>query len=302
MKDAQDEGVIILPRMRRRARDGSWHPARRLLAAALALATFACASLRTDSAREELADAERAFAADCAARGIRASFIDHFAPDGLAFEPAPTRVRETWPARPAGVRLAWHPELVEVARAADLGYSTGPFELTDAARNRTVHGVFFSVWQRQADGQWKVWLDLGARTGAPADAAAWSRRPRVRDEPQAQDHATATAVSEADRELSGLDPERFARRLATDARRQQDDSPPLVGAAWTGRLADEGAHVDYTPSEARVSASGDFAASYGSVLVHGRDNATTRGHYVHVWLRDNGAWWLAAESLVMERS
>jgi ketosteroid isomerase-like protein len=302
MNEAPEERVIILPRMRNDAPDRT----RRLghAVCALALGMAACASLPRERPRNELADAVRAFAADCAARGITASFVAHFAPDGLVFEPVPTRVRETWPARPASPdpepRLTWHPELVDVSLAGDLGYSTGPFEIVDAARTRPpLHGAFFSVWQRQGDGQWKVWLDLGARTGTPVDAAAW-RRPRVRDDVQTAEHATATTVTTIDRALSDLDAEGFARRLALDARQQRNGAQPAIGDAWVRRFAEEGARYDYAPSEARVSASGDLAASYGRVTRRDRDGKQQSGHYVHVWVRDQGSWWLAAESLVYE--
>ncbi|HEY1327670.1 MAG TPA: nuclear transport factor 2 family protein [Casimicrobiaceae bacterium] len=302
MNDARRERVIILPRMRS-ATEGLSR-ARTNLAAALALAACACATIGPDPAREEVANAERAFAADCVARGITASFVAHFAPDGLVFEPAPVRVRETWPARASGadaqLRLAWHPELVYVSRAADLAYSTGPFELTRLSGDRPpAHGLFFSVWQRQGDGQWKVWLDLGARTGAPVDRSAWAALPRARTGAQPEERATATTVSELDVGLTNLDAAAFARRLAVDARRNESGSQPLIGAAWVARLAADDARVEYVPSEARVSASGDFAASYGRV-VRRAAGVTNAGHYVHVWLRDDGAWWLAVESLVYE--
>lgn len=277
---------------------------RRAIVLAAALLMFACASLGPAAGREELADAERAFAADSLARGIRASFIGHFAPDGLVFEPQPVRVRETWPTRPPAddartLRLAWHPELVEVARAGDLGYSTGPFELVDTGgRRATIHGVYFSVWQRQSDGQWKVWLDLGARTAAPVDDSAWSRRPRVPTNAQAAEHATATEVTELDRGLSGLDAAAFVWRLALDARRNENGAPPLIGAAWNAWLAQQRMVSEYTPREARVSASGDLAASYGTLVRRGPEGAPRPGYYVHVWLRNGGAWWLAVESIV----
>jgi len=271
----------------------------------LALGAVACASLPRESARNELADAERAFAADCAARGINASFVAHFAPDGLVFEPQPTRVVEVWPTRAQpsspSPSLTWRPELVEVSRAGDLGYSTGPFEVVDAARTRPVaHGAFFSVWQRQSDGQWRVWLDLGGRTGAAVDASSWSRRPRVRDVAQTVEHATATAVTELDHALSNADPAAFAGRLTIDARQYRPGDQPAIGDAWATRRAAEAARYEYAPSEARVSASGDLAASYGRVMQRDRDGAQHAGHYVHVWLRDDGAWWLAVESLVFE--
>jgi len=274
--------------------------------AAVALTVGGCASLSQQAARNELADAERAFAKDGVDLGVRAAFIAHFAPDGLVFEPAPVRVREVWPTRPAPaspptVRLEWRPEVVDVARAADLGISTGPYRIVDTTgREPPREGTFFSVWQRQSDGTWKVWLDMGARDTGSFDASAWRTPPRPREGVQESAAPTATTIRELDLALSGLEGPAFAQRLALDARRYRDGAPPAVGAAWEALLASTEATTRYEPSEARVSASGDLAASYGRMTQTRRDGAQGRGYYVHVWVRDGGAWWLAVENTVYE--
>ena len=298
----REELVIILRCMHtiRRVRA----PGLRTAALALLVGVAACASVATMSARESLAAAERAFARDGLDLGVRAAFIAHFAPDGLVFEPTPVRVREAWPARPApadprAMRLEWRPVLVDVARAGDLGISTGPFRLVDTTgRAPERHGAFFSVWQRQADGAWKVWLDMGAGSNAPIPDSAWGAPPRARTGTQDSDAPTASAVSERDRALSGVTGPDFVRQLAIDARRYRDGGPPLVGPAWQDALLAQAGGVDYVPSEARVSASGDLAASYGQITTRAIDGAATTGYYVHVWVRDAGAWWLAVESAV----
>jgi ketosteroid isomerase-like protein len=298
--------VIILPRMITRLAL-RYLFLRRAVALTGALMLGACATLSQDDARSELARAERAFARDSVDHGIRDAFIAHFAPDGLVFEPQPTRVREVWPARPAAappqtVQLDWSPRLVHVARAADLGLSTGPFRLVDTTgRQPPVEGAFLSVWQRQTDGAWKVWLDIGARnTGALTDAA-WHGAPAVPARAQETAAPTASAVSALDHELSGLDAAAFAARLAVDARHYRDGAPVLVGTAWGDTLSAARATATYEPSEARVSASGDLAASYGRVSENGAAAPPSSGYYVHVWVRDGGAWWLAAEAVVNAR-
>jgi ketosteroid isomerase-like protein len=267
----------------------------------IVLAMEGCASMSNGSARDALADAERAFAKDGIERGIRDSFIAHFAPDGVVFEPAPVRVRDVWPTRagpadPLALRLEWRPELVDVARAGDLGISTGPFRLVDTTgRAPPREGAFFSVWQRQGDGTWKVWLDMGAGNTGPFDASQWRSAPRARTGPQDLATATATTIAELDRSLSGVSETAFVQRLAHDARRYRDGEPIAVGSAW------EASRASYEPSEARVSASGDLAASYGRITGTRRDGSASRGQYVHVWVRDGGAWWLGVETAVFER-
>ena len=122
--------------------------------------------------------------------------------------------------------------------------------------------------------------------------------PRPRAGPQQPASPTASAITELDAALSRVSPADFAAHLALDARRYADGGPPLVGSAWESRLASAGSAGEYTASEARVSASGDFAASYGRIVGQARDGAATSGYYVHVWVRDGGAWWLAVESVV----
>jgi len=296
--------VIILPRMCITARTRAF--GRRAAAFALAGALAACASMSSMDPRESLAAAERTFAQDGLDLGVRAAFIAHFAPDGLVFEPAPVRVRDVWPQRPAAadpraLRLEWRPALLDVARAGDLGLSTGPFHLVDATgRSPERFGAFFSVWQKQGDGTWKVWLDMGAGSTAPVGDSAWGAPPRPRAGPQDVEAPTATAVSESDRALSGLTGTQLAGRLALEARRYRDGGPPLVGHAWEDALQADGGTAEYVPSEARVSASGDLAASYGRItLKRAPEGAGIPGYYVHVWVRDAGAWWLAAESVVV---
>jgi ketosteroid isomerase-like protein len=275
------------------------------IAFGVVLALCGCTTLDMQPSRDDLASAERAFARDGLERGIRASFIEHFAPDGLVFEPEPVRVRETWPTRPApanplALRLEWQPALVDVGRAGDLGYSTGPFRLTDTTGQWPAsQGAFFSVWQRQADGRWKVWLDIGGRTPTPLDDAAFAPRPRARAGPQPAMHATASTLTDLDRALSRVDAATFGQRLAIDARRHEEGIAPLVGDAWVRALA-RTTHA-YEPSEARVSASGDLAASYGRITRNAAHGSSRTGYYCHVWLRDGASWWLAIEAVVFER-
>src|SRR5690349_10240975 len=81
-----------------------------------------------------LIDAELAFARMGVERGIREAFLANFADDGIVFEPAPIRLRETWSARPPPgdpleQKLERKPAQAGVARSHDFGYTTGPYTL-----------------------------------------------------------------------------------------------------------------------------------------------------------------------------
>jgi ketosteroid isomerase-like protein len=61
-----------------------------------------------------------------------------------------------------GPRLRWQPELAEMARSADLGYTIGRWESeTRDADGRTVksEGRYVTVWRKEADGRFRVAAD-----------------------------------------------------------------------------------------------------------------------------------------------
>jgi len=250
-----------------------------------------------------LVDAELAFANMGWQQGVRAAFLAHFAPDGVVFEPAPTRLREAWGARPEladplALRLQWKPAQAGVARSHDLGYTTGPFSAWTAAHpERKRHGVFFTVWQRNALGRWEVALDAGIGTPGIVDFAALGAAPRPQFRGRARKDAERARVLalETAAGADGLTPTRYARLLADDVRLHRDGAPQLASRPRVApEVAAQMARVVWTPLDARVSAAGDLAFSYGRYRQTDRTAAVRDGYYVHLWLRDaSGRWRLA---------
>ena len=270
----------------------------------LPLLLAACATgLRVGDAG--LGDAERAFATLAGEIGARDAFIATFADDGLVFEPAPVRVREAWPARPRTPgpgprRLLWHPELVVVAASGELGLSTGPFRVEERASGAVAaHGAFLSIWTRAPGDAWRVWLDMGASMPQPVDPSTWRPIPRP-SRRGAPDEVTPGTVMARDAALSGLSPAAFAATLAVDARQHQDARVPTFAAEWIAGLERDRGSATYAPAEARVARSGDLAAVHGRV-VRRVDGVEAASRYVHVWMRDGGAWQLAVEALIDDR-
>ena len=258
-----------------------------------------------------LVDAELAFARMGAERGVRAAFLANFAQDGVVFEPKPVPLRETWSARPApddplAFRLEWAPVQAGVARSHDFGYTTGPYTAWNAANPlRKRHGVFFSVWQRSAKGRWEVILDAGIRTPGVVDFAALgaSPRPHFRGRPNAAQQRQRLLALEARGSASGspgITPTAYARLLADDARLHRNDAPPL---ASRGRVAPEMAHrmsrVAWTPIDARVSAAGDMAVTYGRYRETDRASQVHDGYYAHLWLREGAGGWRLAYDIAL---
>ena len=62
-----------------------------------------------------------------------------------------------------GVSLSWKPTKVTAAESGDLAYSTGAYEMSapdDSGKPSIDRGKYVAVWKKQADGNWKVSLDM----------------------------------------------------------------------------------------------------------------------------------------------
>ncbi len=238
-----------------------------------------------------LAEVERSFARACVRTGVRASFLEFFAPDGIVLAPAPTNARALYSARPAPATrppstLDWAPVSGAVAAAGDLGWTTGPYRHSDdTGREPARFGYYFSIWRKQADGSWKVALDVG--TDMPA---AESLDAALRDA-HAAPAVPGPVPSQA--ELRALDAGfgaacAQADCLAEGARLHRPGQPPLLGRELVGAALRSAPARVFTTLGAEASSSGDLAYTYGTyALAPSPTHALEEGgSYVHLWRRE----------------
>jgi ketosteroid isomerase-like protein len=249
----------------------------------------------------ELADAERAFAAFTVKEGFRDGFIKFFADDGIGFGPHPERTREKLmklpPATgPRKVIFNWAPMIGDISEAGDLGYTTGPVLFTDLSENPKPpwHGTYFSVWQKQTDGSWKVVVDMGVDT--PDAVAAIDTKFTALDEvrrsgkamPASDDYLkldwdfwssiAKTNVIKAYR--SRLDKRfRIHRKGMMTVVELKDVVPPVILQAKFDLIG------------GKIASSNDLAFTYGRYTTVNEPTGPDSGYYVHVWRRDGSGRW-----------
>ncbi len=102
-----------------------------------------------------LVEAERAFAQYSVENGQREAFLKFFAEEGVAFNPRPFNSNEYLRPQPPTPKpqpfiLNWQPLFADISAAGDMGFTTGPYTVV-AANRPTRHGMYFSVWKKQAD-------------------------------------------------------------------------------------------------------------------------------------------------------
>ncbi|MEO5763807.1 MAG: nuclear transport factor 2 family protein [Casimicrobiaceae bacterium] len=293
--------------------------ARALAALALAAVLPGGAALAHDADPEEqalqsLIDAELAFSRMGAEQGIHAAFLANFSKDGVIFEPGPVRLVETWSARPANpdpkaLKLEWAPAQAGVAKGLDMGFTTGPFKLSDTTRDVPPRqGVFFSVWRRDSQGVWKVALDMGIATPQAVDFVPMgvAPRPRYRGKADGALQQKALLLREA-RTLAtagaAANAGTYADLLAPDVRLHREGMLPLAGRAAVAKaMRDRAAHLAWTPQEIRVADSGDLAMSYGRYREITRSGKSSDGFYTHLWLRDAAGRWRIAYDIALPAS
>lgn len=156
-----------------------------------------------------------------------------------ANEAAPLVAAEhVFAAETAGSPLQWHPAFAGIARSGDLGFTTGPYFL----RGRGYTGHYFTMWRREASGEWKWIFDGGVNVLDDAPAAAGA--PVSQLPLAAHDGAGAQAALEAVRELDAAlavasttnVASAITARLANDARVQRAAQPHTrAGGSCTTR-------------------------------------------------------------------
>lgn len=235
---------------------------------------------------DTLISAERAFAASSPRLGVKAAFLGVLAEDAWLFRPGPVNGREWYAARPevAPFILEWAPQAGEAV--ADFGYTYGPYRLTprDArgVAGAPVGGHFFSVWTRDADGTWRLWLDQGVAHAPIAFP--------TRVDPHASAHADEggemKALETLDDALNALlagphDAAAVARFHSADAvllRAGQRPQSPTAATTWTPMRAKA------TRTALRISADGRLAATTG--WAEGASPQT----YQRAWRFESGGW------------
>lgn len=151
-----------------------------LYASLFAAAAFAQAPAGgSGDARCEVWKRELGFARSVADRDASAfaDYVDAGAVFGVG-GPHRTRGREAIVAEWKGIidgsalELRWYPDQVSLAPDGRTAHSSGPALYRDPKDGSARLGRFGSVWQRSADGAWRVVFDGGVQPPRPADAAA----------------------------------------------------------------------------------------------------------------------------------
>lgn len=87
--------------------------------------------------------------------------------------------------------------------------------------------------------------------------------------------------------------------MARDSVLIMPGSPPIVGLddirQATGAMLESGDAVSWRSDFALISPSGDMAYDYGTASTKSNDGTIIEGHYLVVWVKEDGEWKVAAD-------
>jgi ketosteroid isomerase-like protein len=238
---------------------------------------------------------ERAFAAATAEVGVRDGFLAFFADDAVQIQRGEAGVTlakardglaaQPLPQLPVPNQLLWEPFTGQVSSDGAIGWLTGPYVRFNQAQKTPVgQGAYFSVWKRQPNGTWRVWLDEGIQL-----PQIWQVTSPFRAAPDPDGGAAGTAnetVADVERAVLA-DRTAWQARLSADVRLHRNGLMPLVGREAVITWATSQPLVACTPVHTEAAGSGDLA-----IVIGGCENSgKTRGSYVRVWKRHvTGRW------------
>lgn len=254
---------------------------------------------------QKMAETEREFSATAVKEGFRDSFIKFFADDGIGFGPAPQLTKEvltkTAPqTAPRKVVFRWQPYFCDMSLDGDLGYSTGPviYEDVSGSNRPPRHGLYFSVWQKQTDGNWKVAVDMG--TATPQAVAAQDVNYEVAKNPDGISQSKAKKLDKgnfdsldadfsAEIAKSGL-VNAYNAWLSDEFRVHRNGIMPILTKAELKKYLDgTNGKLSFKQMGGKISNLKDLAFTYGSFHFDGNDSPS--GYYVHVWRRNKTENW-----------
>jgi ketosteroid isomerase-like protein len=249
--------------------------------------------------------AERAFAAMAKEKGIGPAFRTFSADDAIALQPDPVLLKPHLfrQGDPPG-QLLWWPTYSGIAVSGDLGFNTGPFVSRGPDGGAQGQGWFFTIWKRQANGEWRWVLDHGAPSKelaaeapdtlpkhlAPSTAPLAEKAGAWADLVAAEAELAAALAEDAHAALPAA--------LADDGRVMRIGPQPALGrTAYTARVKEGPSRIQARHLGGGVSDAGDLAFTYGRADWTAEGGKAVIGNYVRVWQRQPEGWRIVIDEI-----
>jgi hypothetical protein len=253
---------------------------------------------------------EYAFSSVAGQVGSRDAFLEFITNDGILFRPGPVNGKKILKeSKPSSGILFWYPTDAFVARAGDLGYTTGPWEWrkNKSDSSAIAFGNFCTVWQKQPNNSWKFLIDIGNSNPKPAVAPAPLRfdesdTAKVQGLIRGERHIKPDELIKLDNQFTEIVAkmgvaQTYQKFITESSKILKDGSAPIIGV-WSiiDFLSQRGLHYKFSPLGGKISASNDFGYTYGELAITREDPPINEKYnYLRIWQREEKHWTLAVE-------
>lgn len=256
----------------------------------------------------KLIETENAFSDRAAVIGIRNSFLEFIADDGILFRPTAVNGKNfllNQKNSSSGI-LQWYPEIASLSKSKDFGFTTGPWEFRKHQDSAAVaYGNFATIWELQDDGTFKFAIDIGNNNDKPnykIDSIPFKRSIQQFSNIKIE-HGNKNIIIDIDKKFnSGMNNkdyiDTYFKFSDEKTRLFRDGLYPISGIDPITQYANTiDGELYFTSIDGEISLAGDLGYTYGLIEKQNPSDNPTKFNYVRFWLNKTGNWKLAIEVL-----
>jgi hypothetical protein len=233
-------------------------------------------------------------------KGIKEGFLSVADIEGIVFKPQAVKITEFYSSidKQPG-KLSWQPKLARISANGDLGFTAGPYVYQNGkTEDDKVYGDYLSVWRLDAEGKFKLLIDLGIQHPEPQHVTAVDfKEPDLSKQkaPSKELFNGKKIIMDNDNimnhslELSSL--AAYKEFLSPEARYYFPGFEQITAPDKILKFLDnEGISISAQTTNAGRSTSNDLAYSYGKARIK-KGNMVNNYNYVRIWEIDAKHKW-----------
>jgi len=274
---------------------------KRSLLAAIILSGFSLSAIsQTKVEVGTVVSAEENFNKLVERKGIKDGFLAVADPEGIVFKPNAVKINDFYNGidKQPG-KLSWQPKFARISANGDLGFTAGPYVYQNGKTDDDkVYGDYVSIWRLDAEGKFKLLVDLGIQHPEPEQNVVTDFKepdPAKQKAPSKDPFAGKNILTATDKtfnhslSLSAL--AAYKEFLSPEARYYFPGFEPMTGTDKILKFLDnEGISISAETVNVGRSTSNDLAYTYGTARIK-KGNIVNNYNYVRVWEIDATHKW-----------
>lgn len=245
---------------------------------------------------------EYSFVSAAAEIGTRDAFLKFVADDGIIFRPNAVNGKtflSNAPKRPG--LLSWYPTYAGISRDGDLGFTTGPADFKKDKDSSSIwFGNFSTVWQQQANGEFKFVIDMGNSNSKPTEQYVPLKFEMMESNSSSLRKGVKRIKSDElfnnDKTLTMIIPKvgiasTYKKFISEESRLLRDKFYPLVGtSAIADYLSKKNGTYVFNSIGGKISSSKDIGFTYGELIISNAESDNGKYNYMHIWKKEGKRW------------